>query len=94
MSLGSTESSHYCEGSARVQTVDAGHPIAPLLTAFAERTGCAVLLNTSFNLKGQPIVCSGAEAVRTFAACDLDALVVGRYWVSRPEGEVEEPDMG
>jgi len=49
-----------------------------LLEAFDERTGCPVLLNTSFNVRGEPIVCAPAEAWRCFMATDLDALVLER----------------
>jgi carbamoyltransferase len=64
--------------SARVQTVNAER--APLyhrlLEAFRRRTGCGVLVNTSFNIRGEPIVGSPAEAYRCFMYTDMDALVV------------------
>jgi carbamoyltransferase len=64
--------------SARLQTVDAGrHPrLAGLLTRFGARTGCPVLVNTSFNVRGEPIVCSPDDAYRCFLATDMDALVM------------------
>lgn len=66
--------------SARVQTVDAERHgmFHRLLTAFHERTGCPVLVNTSFNIRGEPIVCRPEEAYRCFMYTDMDALVVGR----------------
>ena len=69
----------HVDGSARVQTVDAeSNPkLAALLRAFYERTGVPVLLNTSFNLRGQPIVESPQHAVDTFLSCDMDVLVLG-----------------
>jgi carbamoyltransferase len=64
--------------SARVQTVDAERNprFHRLLTAFAARTGCSVLVNTSFNVRGEPIVCTPQEAFRCFQATEMDALVL------------------
>jgi carbamoyltransferase len=66
--------------SARLQTVDAEqHPtFHRLLKAFYERTGCPVLINTSFNVRGEPIVCSPADAYRCFMGTHIDVLVMGR----------------
>lgn len=68
----------HVDGSARPQTVDAGtSPIFhALLRAFERRTGCPILLNTSFNLRGEPIVCSPADALVCFVRSDLDCLVL------------------
>jgi carbamoyltransferase len=65
--------------SARVQTVDeTRNPrFYHLLQAFQERTGCPVLVNTSFNVRGEPIVCTPLDAYRCFLATDMDALVLG-----------------
>jgi carbamoyltransferase len=67
--------------SARIQTVDAaGNPLLHrLLRSVEDRTGCPVLINTSFNVRSEPIVCTPADAYRCFMATDMDALVVGRY---------------
>ncbi len=75
----------HADGSARVQTVDPGtHPeFHALLSAFADRTGCPVLLNTSFNLRGEPIVCSPADAYDCFMRSGLDALVLESWLVER-----------
>ncbi|HMP04414.1 MAG TPA: carbamoyltransferase C-terminal domain-containing protein, partial [Gemmatales bacterium] len=64
--------------SARVQTVDAQrHPrFHRLMFAFAERTGCPVLVNTSFNVRGEPIVCTPQDAYRCFRNTDMDVLVL------------------
>jgi carbamoyltransferase len=64
--------------SARVQTVDRQHNprFHRLLETFHRLTGCPVLVNTSFNVRGEPIVCTPAEAVRCFGATDMDALVL------------------
>jgi carbamoyltransferase len=64
--------------SARVQTVDrTRNPrLTALLTAFYRRTGCPVLVNTSFNVRGEPIVCTPEDAYRCLLATEMDALVL------------------
>jgi carbamoyltransferase len=64
--------------SARLQTVDSlrNPRMHSLLTAFYERTGCPVLVNTSFNVRGEPIVRTPAEAHRCFLSTGMDALVL------------------
>lgn len=64
--------------SARVQTVDErDHPeFHALLTAFAAETGCPVLVNTSFNVRGEPIVCTPEDAYRCFMRTEMDLLVL------------------
>lgn len=64
--------------SARVQTVDAVRAprLHAILTAFEVLTGCPVLINTSFNVRGEPIVCTAQDAYRCFMATDMDALVI------------------
>lgn len=76
----------HVDDSARVQTVsaDTNPRFHGLISAFFQRTGCPVVLNTSFNLKGEPVVAVPADAVRTFLASGMDALVVGSYLVLRP----------
>jgi carbamoyltransferase len=65
--------------SARIQTVHANtNPLFHrLLTRFKEKTGCPVLVNTSFNVRGEPIVCTPEDAFRCFMGNELDTLVVG-----------------
>ena len=67
--------------SARVQTVSRGtNPrYWTLIDAFKQLTGCAVLVNTSFNVRGEPIVCTPDEAYRCFMRTDMDFLVIGDY---------------
>jgi carbamoyltransferase len=67
--------------SARVQTVDtARHPLLHrLMTRFFEKTSCAVLINTSFNVRGEPLVCTPDDAYRCFMMTDMDVLVLGRH---------------
>ena len=64
--------------SARVQTVgtDANPEFRRLLEAFHAKTGCPVLVNTSFNVRGEPIVCTPQDAYRCFMRTELDLLVV------------------
>jgi carbamoyltransferase len=67
--------------SARIQTVSKN--VAPsyykLIKAFEERTGCAAIINTSFNIRGEPIVCTPQDAYRCFMFTDMDALILERY---------------
>lgn len=65
--------------SARVQTIDATRNpfMHGVLTALKGLTGCSVLINTSFNVRGEPIVCDVGDAYRCFMATDIDCLVVG-----------------
>ena len=67
--------------SARVQTVDAGRHgrFHKLMKAFEAKTGCPVLINTSFNVRGEPIVCSPEHAYRCFMATNMDVLVMEDY---------------
>lgn len=73
--------------SARVQTVSASqHPtFYKLLSAFNERTGCPVLVNTSFNVRGEPIVHTPAQAYACFMRTNMDVLVVGNLVMSKEE---------
>ena len=70
--------------SARVQTVDAERHgrYYELLKAFERRTGCPVIINTSFNLHEEPIVRSPEEAVATFRKARIDALAIGPFLVA------------
>ena len=69
----------HVDDSARVQTVDAKRHARfhAILQAFKRRTGCPVLVNTSFNVRGEPIVCTPDDAWRCFMATDMDVLVLG-----------------
>jgi len=64
--------------SARIQTVDAErHPkLHRLMSRFNKKTGCPVIINTSFNIRGEPIVCSPEHAYRCFMATNMDVLVM------------------
>jgi carbamoyltransferase len=71
--------------SARVQTVEAAtNPdYYALISAFEKKTGCAVLVNTSFNVRGEPIVCSPADAYQCFMRTNIDYLVLGPYLLDK-----------
>ena len=71
----------HVDNSARVQTVCAAtNPLYHrLLRAFEARTGCPVIINTSFNVRGEPIVCTPADAVRCFLRTNMDVLAVGPF---------------
>ena len=72
--------------SARVQTVTRDNgAYYDLLRAFDERTGCAVVVNTSFNVRGEPIVCTPADAYKCFMRTEMDHLVLGRYHLKKSE---------
>ena len=83
----------HVDGSARVQTVSRQHNprLWKLLKAFEQATGLPVVLNTSFNVKGEPIVCTPQEAIKTFRNAHLDVLVLGDYVVVP---KVDEPEHG
>ncbi len=80
--------------SARVQTADRErHPLLHrLITRFYEQTGCPVLINTSFNVRGEPIVCTPEDAYRGFLMTDMDVLVLGRHilWKQRQPQPVNQ----
>ncbi len=83
--------------SARIQTVarEDSPEYHDLLLAFERRTGCGVLVNTSFNVRGEPIVCDPADAYRCFMRTNMDYLVLWPYLLSKaeqPEWQDEEAD--
>jgi len=84
----------HVDGSARVQTVakETYPRLWELLRAFEELTGVPILLNTSFNVKGQPMICTPAEALDTFLFARLDLLVLEEFLVSAHSGGVGEAD--
>jgi carbamoyltransferase len=72
--------------SARIQTVHAetNPRYHALLTKFNELTGCPVVVNTSFNVRGEPVVCSPLDSWRCFMRTEMDALVIGSFIVLKP----------
>jgi len=77
----------HVDGSARVQTVHADtHPrFHRLLAHFHARTGCPVLVNTSFNVRGEPLVCTPEDAFRCFMGTRIEWLVAGRCLLRKSE---------
>jgi carbamoyltransferase len=75
--------------SARVQTVheDTNPQFHALLRRFKELTGCPVLVNTSFNVRGEPIVCTPEDAFRCFMGTDMESLAIGDCYLSKPTQE-------
>ena len=77
----------HVDGSARLQTVhaDTNPRFHALHEAFRARTGCPVLVNTSFNVRGEPIVCTPEDAFRCFMGTDIDRLVIGDCFLRKEE---------
>lgn len=73
--------------SARVQTVhrETNPRYHALLSAFKEKTGCPVLVNTSFNVRGEPIVCTPEDAFNCFMGTEIDGLVVGNCYLEKSQ---------
>ena len=76
----------HVDGTARIQTIKRGQNqrYYDLLKAFQARTGVPVLVNTSFNTRGEPIVCTPRDAVECFWTSPLDALVIGSFLLEKP----------
>jgi carbamoyltransferase len=73
--------------SARVQTVhkETNQRYHALLSRFHDKTGCPVLVNTSFNVRGEPIVCTPEDAFRCFMGSDIEVLVVGNCFLRKED---------
>ena len=80
--------------SARVQTVapDDNPLYYGLLRSFREKTGCPVIVNTSFNVRGEPIVCSPEDAFRCFARTNMDFLVLGSFVIDKKDQDLPPLD--
>ena len=67
--------------SARIQTVhvDTNPLYHALISKFKEKTGCPLVVNTSFNVRGEPIICTPTDAFKCFMGTELDILAVGNY---------------
>ncbi|MFK7974347.1 MAG: carbamoyltransferase [Rickettsiaceae bacterium] len=77
--------------SARIQTVhnETNSRFHTLLTKFKEKTNCPVLVNTSFNIRGEPIVCSPEDAFRCFMGTDLELLVIENCFLIKEEQDIK-----
>lgn len=75
----------HVDNSARLQTVDGEHNprLAAMMKSFHKRTGSPVLINTSFNVRGEPIVCTPQDALRCFMGTDMDVLVLENFVICR-----------
>jgi carbamoyltransferase len=75
----------HVDGTVRPQTVkrDANPRFHSLVTEVGRRTGHPVLLNTSFNVRGEPIICTPLDAVRCFFSTGLDAMAIGDFLVTK-----------
>ena len=75
----------HVDNSARVQSVfkDTNPKFYKLIEEYNKITNIPLLLNTSFNLNGEPIVCTPTDAIRTFFSCGLDVLVIGKYIIKK-----------
>jgi len=81
--------------SARVQTVsrDTNPDYYDLIAEFDRLTGCPVVVNTSFNVRGEPIVCSPADAYTCFMRTHIDALILGSFLLLKEEQGAPEEDL-
>jgi len=82
--------------SARVQTLDEKRHgrVYRILERFREKTGCPVMINTSFNIRGEPIVCTPEDAFRCFLATNMDVLVIDDFLLlKKDQPEVKEHDV-
>jgi carbamoyltransferase len=77
----------HVDGSARIQSIhrDENPLYYDLIEAFRQRTGCPVIINTSFNVRGEPIVCSPDDAFMCFMRTHMDHLVMGSYLLSKTD---------
>ena len=80
--------------SARIQTVrrETSPLYYDIIDAFNRRTGCPVIINTSFNVRGEPIVCSPEDAYRCFMRSDMDVLVIENYVLLKADQPVRAED--
>ncbi|UPK71688.1 carbamoyltransferase [Chitinophaga filiformis] len=85
----------HVDGSARVQTVsEKTNPrFAALLKAFADLTGCPILLNTSFNVRDEPIVCNPEEALICFVTTDIDCLILEDFIIDNENNDTSVLEM-
>ena len=77
----------HVDNSARIQSVSAetNPSYHALIKAFGERTGYGIVINTSFNVRGEPIVCTPEDAYRCFMRTEMDYLVLGPFLLKKTE---------
>jgi len=90
-----TQAVVHFDGSARIQTVERADNASfwKLIEAFGRRTGIPVVLNTSFNVRGEPIVCTPEDAIRCFLSTNIDLLALENYLLVKRAGIVLQEDM-
>ena len=81
----------HIDNSCRVQTVreEFNPQFFALLESFRKKTGCPVLLNTSFNVKGQPIVNTPTQAIDCYLGTNIDCLVLGKFFIEKPQSKTK-----
>jgi carbamoyltransferase len=86
----------HVDGSARVQTVSREqNPLYhQMISEFDRLTGCPVIINTSFNVRGEPIVCSPDDALRCFLRTHMDHLLIGRFHLDKSEMPAAQDVVG
>jgi carbamoyltransferase len=85
----------HVDGSARLQTIARDdHPLYyDLIKEFDRQTGCPVIINTSFNVRGEPIVCTPQDAFRCFMRTEMDYLVMGSFLLDKKQMKPADGDM-
>jgi carbamoyltransferase len=85
----------HVDGSARIQTVDEKtNPLYHrLIKRFEDKTGCPVIINTSFNVRGEPIVCTPHDAYLCFMRTNMDVLVMDRFLMEKSDQKPLEEDV-
>jgi carbamoyltransferase len=85
----------HVDGSARIQTVDPKtNPLYyRLIDRFEKKTGCAVIINTSFNVRGEPIVCTPHDAYLCFMRTNMDVLVLDRFYMEKRDQKPLDEDV-
>jgi len=85
----------HVDGSARIQTVspDTNPRFAALLDAFHQLTGCPILLNTSFNVRDKPIVCTPEDALTCFITANIDCLILEDFIIDNKENDQALTDL-
>ena len=80
--------------SSRIQTVhkDTNPRFHAVISKFYEKTGCPIVVNTSFNVRGEPIICSPTDAFKCFMGTELDMLAVGNYLLTKEDQNVSLKD--
>jgi carbamoyltransferase len=81
--------------SARIQTVhkETNKLYHEMISEFERKYGCAVIINTSFNVRGEPIVCTPADAYKCFMRTNIDYLIMGNYLLDKSEQKPLEKDV-